>query len=210
MFLFPQGARLAVPLRGKGFPSFSHTKPSSFAQQAFPSLPIQSAFLFCTRQDLLPFPQTRPSFSSKKKRLGAKSSGSTRAARAAQPAIAGRCLQTAGTLAPQPPAHRRSGPRVPEFRTPSDTDRCEAKYTRLGGGLWDPTTRDKTALASCVLLGTYQPQCRLKKDSRRCCRDRAGAARTHLQMTPRGRSTSCRRTVVGVGRDRGGAARTHL
>ena len=69
MFLFPQGARLAVPLRGKGFPSFSHTKPSSFAQQAFPSLPIQSAFLFCTRQDLLPFPQTRPSFSSKKKRF---------------------------------------------------------------------------------------------------------------------------------------------
>ena len=69
LFLFPQGARLAVPLRGKGFPSFSHTKPCSFAQQAFPSLPIQSAFLFCTRQDLLPFPQTRPSFSSKKKRF---------------------------------------------------------------------------------------------------------------------------------------------
>ena len=108
------------------------------------------------KKNLLPFPQTKPSFSSKKERflvtgrdtsfsvrektsfpsnrqnlpfperrnafwlsgsVGAKSSGSTRAARAAQPAIAGRCLQTAGTLAPQPPAHRRSGPRVPEFRT---------------------------------------------------------------------------------------------
>ena len=29
----------------------------------------------------------------------------------------GHHLATAGTLAPQPPTHRRSGPRVPEFRT---------------------------------------------------------------------------------------------
>ena len=51
----------------------------------------------------------------------------------------------------------------------STTDRCETKLTRLGGGLFDPTTRDKTAPATCVLEDTpidrtYQPQCRLKKD----------------------------------------------
>ena len=185
LFLFPQGARLAVPLRGKGFPSFSHTKPSSFAQQAFPSLPIQSAFLFCTRQDLLPFPQTRPSFFSKKKRFGAKSSGSTRAARAAQPAIAGGCLQTAGTLAPQPPSHRRSGPPTPVFRT---------SLIQTGAKL---RTRGLGADFSIQLRATRLPL-------------RHASYWTHLRMTPTGRSTSCRRTAVGVGRDRGGAARTHL
>ena len=49
------------------------------------------------------------------------------------------------------------------------TDRWETKETRLGGGLFDPTTRDKTAPASCVLEDTpidhtYQPQCRLRKN----------------------------------------------
>ena len=65
-----------------------------------------------------------------------------------------------------PQTIRTSSPRVSHL---SDTDRCETKLTRLGGGLFDPTTRDKTAPATCVLEDTpidrtYQPQCRLKKE----------------------------------------------
>ena len=74
--------------------------------------------------------------------------------------------QKHGASAPHPRTIRNLCTSVSHL---SDTDRCETKDTRLGGGLFDPTTRDKTAPATCVLEDTpidrtYQPQCRLKKD----------------------------------------------
>ena len=98
--------------------------------------------LFCAHRVVLCLPQGKPPFPTDEQNSPLVSTKSGRCARSSP----GYCGHPRAS-APQPQTIRTSCPCASHL---SDTDRCEAKDTRLGGGLFDPTTREKTAPATCV------------------------------------------------------------